>query len=84
MRLVPKIKIIRVGVRLTKLQKQFVLGEVSTSVKTIRLGEVGTDRKTIRVVGEVAIKRKTIRIVGNVGSIVINNPFIVNSLSRCT
>ena len=35
-------------------------------------------------VGEVGIERKTIRLVGEVGSVVINNLFIVESLSRRT
>ena len=84
MRLVPRIKIIRVRVRLALLQKQSILGEVNTDIKTIRLVEVGTGRKTIRVVGKVTTERKTIQIIGEVGSVVINNLFIVESLSRHT
>ena len=70
--------------KLAQLQKQFILGEVDTGVKTIRLGEIGTSTKTIRVIGKVAIERKTIWIVGKVGSVVIKNLFIVESLSYRT
>ena len=47
-------------------------------------GEIGTITKTIRIVDEVGTERKIIHLVEDVDSVVINNPFIVESLSRRT
>ena len=61
----------------------YLRGEVGTSTKNnLSWDEVGTITKIIRIVGEVGTERKIIRFVGEVCSIVIKNPFIVESLSR--